>query len=137
MPVAAATGEIWKELVERTLKGASLDKLVARSADELPIEPLYDASSTVGSSPLKSQGRWRVAQRLDHPDPKEASALAGSDARGGADEIVLSFAGAVTARGFGIDVSKSDNLDRVLADIDLGRLRLRLETALFDGRPIA
>lgn len=137
MPVAAATREIWKDLVERTLKGAALDKLVVRSADALPIEPLYDASSIKSSSPLKPRGRWRVAQRLDHPDPQEASALAGSDASGGADEIVLSFAGAATARGFGLDASRPDRLDLVLADIDLGQTRLRLETAPFDGRPIA
>src|SRR5579864_8824136 len=100
MPVEAATKEIWTELVERTLKGASLDKLVLRSADDLPIEPLYGASSMVSSSPLKASGRWRVAQRLDHPDPKETAALALSDLEGGADELVLSLAGAPTARGF-------------------------------------
>jgi methylmalonyl-CoA mutase len=137
MPVEAATKEIWTELVERTLKGASLDKLVLRSADDLPIEPLYGASSVVSSSPLKAPGRWRVAQRLEHPDPEESAALAHSDLEGGADELVLSLAGAPTARGFGVEATAPESFDLALADIDLGRARLRLETAPFDGRPVA
>src|SRR6516164_1369754 len=100
MPVAPASQEIWTELVERTLKGASLEKLVSRSADDLPIEPLYGAAAAEHAAPLRSPGRWRIAQRLDHPDPKEASSLALSDLEGGADELVLALAGAPTARGF-------------------------------------
>jgi methylmalonyl-CoA mutase len=137
MTVATATKEIWTELVERTLRGASLDKLISRSADELPIEPLYDASSFTSSAPLRAPGRWRVAQRLDHPDPKEASALARSDLGGGVEEIALSLSGAPTAHGFGVDASLPESFDLALADIDLGRLRLRLETAPFDGRSVA
>ena len=137
MPGAPATQEIWTELVERTLKGASLERLVSRSADDLPIEPLYSAASVGHAGPLRPAGRWRIAQRLDHPNPAQASALALSEVGGGADELVLAFTGAPTARGFGVDAQSPGTLDVALAGLDLTALRLRIETAPFDGRPIA
>ncbi|MFI4996740.1 MAG: methylmalonyl-CoA mutase family protein [Hyphomicrobiales bacterium] len=137
MTATTATSQIWTELVERTLKGASLDKLVSRSADGLPIEPLYGAAGAGGLVPLRAAGRWRIAQRIEHPDPEEAAALALADLEGGADELVVAFSGAATARGFGIEAGEVDRLDLALAGVKLDRVKLRLETAPFDGRPVA
>jgi methylmalonyl-CoA mutase len=132
-----AQGEIWLELVERTLQGASFDKLVSRSADGLPIEPLYRAASPENTAPLRAAGRWRIAQRLDHPDPGAAARSALADLEGGADEIVLALSGSATARGFGVAADSVEALDRALAGVQLDLIRLRLETAPFDGRPVA
>lgn len=135
--MTAATATLWTELVEKTLKGASLDTLVSRSADDVPIEPFYRVADAGSKAPLKAAGRWRVAQRMDHPDPAQASTLALADLEGGADELVLAFSGAVTARGFGVEAGSLETLDRALAGVKLDVVRLRLETAPFDGRPVA
>ncbi|MFI5015088.1 MAG: methylmalonyl-CoA mutase family protein [Hyphomicrobiales bacterium] len=137
MTTATATSDIWIELVERTLKGASFDKLVSRTADGLAIEPLYRASNARSQAPLRAAGRWRLAQRLDHPEPAEASALALADLEGGADEIVLVLAGSMTGRGFGLEAGSVEALDLALAGVKLDLVRLRIETAPFDGRPVA
>ncbi len=52
------------------------------------------------------------------------------DIENGADGLVLVFAGAPTARGFGLDVA---SLDAALAGVELDLLPLRLEPAPFGG----
>ncbi|SEC34043.1 methylmalonyl-CoA mutase [Rhizobiales bacterium GAS191] len=136
MTVATATHEIWVRLVERTLKGASLDKLVSRSADDLPIEPLYRASSPADPAPLRAAGRWRLAQRVDHAEPEAACASALADLEGGAEELVLVFSGSRTGRGFGLRAATVEALERALEGVRLELIGLRLETAPFDGRPV-
>src|SRR5690349_15191318 len=85
----AATREQWRALVENVLKGAEFEKkLVAQTYDGLRIEPLYpkaDGTVTGRAQP----GRWRIAQRMDHPEPAEANTLALADLEGGADALVL------------------------------------------------
>ena len=72
-----ATREQWLKLVEGVLKGADFQKkLVARSHDGIAIQPLYPKAE--GSAPIAREqaGRWRVSQRVDHPDPAKANELA-------------------------------------------------------------
>jgi methylmalonyl-CoA mutase len=128
----------WLKLAQRSLKGASSETLRSRTADGLTIEPLYDAA---GGGERLAFGRtarpWRIAQRVDHPDPTEASALALADLEGGANELVLVLAGSPTARGYGVRAHSVDALARALADVDLSAARLRIEAAPFDGPLVA
>ncbi|MBV9430830.1 MAG: methylmalonyl-CoA mutase subunit beta [Hyphomicrobiales bacterium] len=127
----------WRKLVASTLKGKSFDALVSHSADGLPIEPLYAAAGEIHSPPLPAARPWRLAQRIDHPDPREASRLALEDLSGGASEIALVLSGSGTGRGFGVNASSVDALDAALCRVELDRIRLRLETAPFGGRAVA
>ena len=70
------------------LKGADFQKkLVARTHDGIEIQPLYPKAE--GSAPVAREqaGRWRVSQRVDHPDPAKANELALLDLEGGADAL--------------------------------------------------
>ena len=67
----------WRKAAEAALKGASLDKLVTRTADGLRIEPVYQPGD--GPRALRAEGPWRVIARLDHPDAREANAQALED----------------------------------------------------------
>src|SRR5215470_5355065 len=73
----SATREQWLELVDGALKGAPFDKLIARTYDDLAIEPLYpraaDARPVAGRAPGAA---WTLMQRVDHPDPAAANAQA-------------------------------------------------------------
>src|SRR5829696_6391105 len=85
----AATREQWLHLVDGVLKGADFEKkLVSRTYDGIRIEPLYPKADgpVVGRA---EPGPWRVAQRIDHPDPAEANELVLADLEGGADALVL------------------------------------------------
>ncbi len=85
-----ATREQWLKLVEGVLKGADFEKkLVSRSHDGIAIQPLYPKAE--GSTPVAREqaGRWRVSQRVDHPDPAKAKELALADLEGGADALTL------------------------------------------------
>ena len=118
----------WRKAAEAALKGASLDKLVARTADGLRIEPVYAPAD--GPRALRAAGPWRVMARLDHPDAREANAQALEDLAGGADGLQVVFAGAIGAYGFGLKRSDPASLsvafDRVQFDagarfeLDLG-----------------
>ena len=109
-----ATREQWRKLVDGVLKGAPFDKLVSRTYDALPIEPLYpraaDARPVVGRAP---GAPWAIMQRVDHPDPAAANALALDDLANGASGLTLVFAGSVSANGYGLDASP-ETLARVL-----------------------
>jgi methylmalonyl-CoA mutase len=123
----AATREQWLKLVD-SVKGAGFaQKLVAHTYDGIRIEPLYEKARGA-PQPLRSgEGRWRIAQRVDHPDPAAASDLAVGDLEGGADALTLVFPEAAAARGFGLDARTADALDRALRGVRLNLVQLRLD----------
>ena len=121
----------WRAAVDKVLKGADFEKkLVGRTADGIRIEPLYAAAPASDARPLRGQaGRWRVAARVDHPEPDEAARLALADLEGGADCLSLAFAGALAARGFGLKANDLGALDTALSGVMLDLVRLRLDPA--------
>ena len=80
-----ATREMWRKLVDVVLKGAPFERLVSKTADGLPIEPIYPravgAHAVAGRAAAKP---WQVMQRVDHPDPAEANKQALIDLENGA-----------------------------------------------------
>ncbi|TNC11721.1 methylmalonyl-CoA mutase [Methylobacterium terricola] len=99
----AATEAQWRALVDGVLKGADFDKrLVRRTPDGIKVAPLYPPAEAASQPGRAVPGRWRVSQRVDHPDAAEANALALTDLEGGADALTLVIAGAPAARGFGL-----------------------------------
>jgi methylmalonyl-CoA mutase len=134
-----ATSEAeWRKLVEAALKGAAFDKrLVSQTYDGLRVEPLYGRAAGASAVAGRAAAPWEVVQRVDHPDAKAANALVLQDLEGGATGLTLVFAGAPSARGFGVTADTADDLDRMLAGVMLDMISLRLETAPFAGRPVA
>jgi methylmalonyl-CoA mutase len=123
-----ATREQWLKLVEGVLKGADFQKkLVSRSHDGIDIQPLYPKAE--GSAPMAREqpGRWRVSQRVDHPDPQKANELALLDLEGGADALTLVTRKAPSARGFGVWIDSLDDLDRTFSGVMLDLIHLRLD----------
>lgn len=117
----------WLSLVETALKGADFEKkLVSRTADGLRIEPLYGPAEAA-AQPVRAPGPWRIAQRVDHPDPAAAAKQALTDLEGGADALVLVLAGAPAARGFGLTANDAGDLDTALSGVMLPLISLRLD----------
>ncbi|MBA1158120.1 methylmalonyl-CoA mutase subunit beta [Microvirga mediterraneensis] len=123
-----ATREQWLKRVEGVLKGADFrKKLVSRSHDGIDIQPLY--AKAEGSTPVAREqaGRWRVSQRIDHPDPAKANELALLDLEGGADALTLVAHKAPAARGFGVRIGSLDDLDQALSGVMLDLIHLRVD----------
>ncbi|MBB3018661.1 methylmalonyl-CoA mutase [Microvirga lupini] len=123
-----ATREQWLKLVEGVLKGADFQKkLVARTHDGIAIQPLYPKAE--GSAPVTREqaGRWRVSQRVDHPDPAKANELALIDLEGGADALTLVTRKAPAGHGFGVSIDTIDDLDRTLTGVMLDLIHLRVD----------
>ncbi|KQO44900.1 methylmalonyl-CoA mutase subunit beta [Methylobacterium sp. Leaf85] len=121
------TRERWLGLVEGVLKGGDFEKrLVSKTADGIRIEPLYEPAAPV-AQPMRAPGPWRIAQRVDHPDAQAAHDLAMADLEGGADALNLVFAGAVSARGFGLAVDDVPALDTALSGVMLSLIATRLD----------
>lgn len=111
---APAGYDDWRKLVDGVLKGASFEKLVGKTPDGLPIEPIYRRAS--GAIPLAGRAPaapWQIMQRVDHPDPATANAQALHDLENGANGLALTFAGASSAHGYGLQPT-AEALDRVL-----------------------
>jgi methylmalonyl-CoA mutase len=139
----AATREHWLALTQKALKGAAPAKpvdlakefdrrLVARTADGLQLQPVYPraVSPTAGLARAASGQPWGIAQRVDHPDPAIASALALADLDGGAGQLTLVTADSSTARGFGLATGtalQETAFDETLKGVMLDLIHLRLE----------
>lgn len=131
----AGEGE-WRALVEGVLKGKEFAKaLVSHTRDGIAIMPLdtrrKDAPTIAGA---RGVDRWRIAARLDDPDPERGNRQVHDDLLGGADTLTLTFAGSPQARGFGLRDHSPSVLDHALADVHCDLVAMRLETAPFAGR---
>ena len=114
-----ATRETWLKLVDGVLKGAPRERLAAKTADGLTIEPLY--ARATGTTPVAGRAAgasWQIMQRADHPDPAAANKQALTDLENGATGLTLVFAGANGAAGYGLDPSP-DAIRRTLDGIYL------------------
>ncbi len=134
-----ATETEWRAAVDRVLKGADFEKtLVGHTADGIAIMPLHPrqprATPVAGA---RGAGRWKIAARLDDPDPERGNALIHDDLLGGVDCLALAFSGAPSARGFGLRDATPAALDSALAGVHCDLVAIRLETAPFGGRAIA
>lgn len=125
----AASEAEWRRLVEVALKGAPFDqKLRHVSADGLTI-PLL-APRRADAAPIaaaRGAAAWRIAARLDHPDPATANTLALEELAGGADALILVMKGAPSARGFGLALAAPGDFAALLAGIHADLVSLRLE----------
>jgi len=114
----SASREDWLKLVQTALKGRPFERLIAKTYDGIPIEPLYgraaDAKPVAGRN-----GPWQVMARVDHPDPATANAEALHELQNGATGLTLVCAGSLNANGYGIGGS-AETLKRVLDGVYLG-----------------
>jgi methylmalonyl-CoA mutase len=132
LPLAAdfpqASYEDWRKLVDGVLKGASFDRLVGGTHDGLTIAPIYrrakGAAPVGGRSPAAP---WQVMQRIDHPDPASANAIARHELENGASGLEVEFQGSPGARGFGLADARPETLRRLFDGIALdGRISISL-----------
>ena len=87
---APATYEDWRKLVDGVLKGAPFERLLSKTYDGLKIEPIYRRAK--GTAPIAGRVQaapWQVMQRIDHPDPAKANALALHDLENGATGLEI------------------------------------------------
>jgi methylmalonyl-CoA mutase len=123
LPLAAdfppATRDDWRKLADGVLKGAPFEKLVGKTYDGLRIEPIYERARNATAIPARAAASpWQIMQRVDHPDAAIANAQALHDLENGANGLTLVFAGANSARGYGLPPTK-DALARALDGIYL------------------
>jgi methylmalonyl-CoA mutase len=118
----------WRRLALGALEGRPFEALISRTFEGLEIEPLYQGAATEGPRAFRqAPGPWKIAQRIDHPDPVTANAMARTDLAGGADALTLTVAGTLTARGFGTAIGSTSDLDAALDAIDLDRVPIRVD----------
>jgi methylmalonyl-CoA mutase len=120
----------WRSAVLSALKGQPFDRLVSRTPDGIAIEPLY-ARPLKAAAPVawRNAGFWRIAQRVDQPEPFEANRQALTDLEGGADALSLVGNESASGRGFGVKLARARDLDELLSDVELDLISLRLDLA--------
>lgn len=146
---APPTREQWLALVEKDLKGAPFEKrLVTQLIEGLTIQPLYTSSDTPssdaglpgqapfvrGSTALRAGGAgWSIVPEHRHPLPAEANQAILSDVRRGADGVVVRLSPRLLEEtgntcgcgcGGGVLIDSVDDLNRLLADVDLTKIQL-------------
>lgn len=118
----------WRALVEQGLKGARWDRLVGKTSDGIPLEPLYreadiatasDISGAPGAAPFvrgARSGGWLVRQSFSHPDIERTNHEILADLEGGvgAIELVIDPAGKR-----GVAIKNAADLDAALTGVIL------------------
>ena len=121
---APAASADWLAVVEKTLKGADADTLISRTADGLPIRPLYTAADTAAPLPFTppaphADHGWDIRAVVSHADPASANAAALQALSGGAASIL-------------VKVASPDDLARVLDGVMTDLAPVALDAG-FDG----
>lgn len=101
----AATRDDWMKLVRAALKDRPFERLISKTYDGLPIEPLYSRAKDARPLAGRRSGPWQAMARIDHPDPAAANAQALQDLENGATGLTLVFQGAIGSNGYGLDPS--------------------------------
>ena len=124
LPLAAdfapATQDDWRKLVDGVLKGAPFERLVGKTYDDLKIAPIYARAR--GAVPIVGRAAampWQIMQRVDHPDPAKANAIALHELENGATGLEIEFAGGPGARGFGVKDATPETLKRLFDGVIL------------------
>jgi methylmalonyl-CoA mutase len=121
----------WRRLVARSLEMRPFEALISETFEGLEIQPLYQRVETSRPRACRQRpGPWKIAQRIDHPDPAAANRQAHIDLEGGADALVLAVAPAPAARGFGTTIRDPGDLETALRTIDLDRIEMRIDAGL-------
>ncbi len=115
----AVTAADWRALVEKTLKDTPFDSLKRRTAEGLPIAPLYegaDHTPALALRPFDAERPWDIRGRITHPDPARANADLMRDLEGGAASglVRLDPTGAT-----GVAVGSAEGLAQVLQGVML------------------
>jgi methylmalonyl-CoA mutase len=122
-----ATRDDWLKLVRAALKDQPFERLIAKTYDGIPIEPLYPRAT--GAQRIATRaGPWQVMARIDQPDSALANAEALHELQNGATGLTLVFAGSVGAYGFGLP-GDARSIERALEDIHLDAIAIELQTA--------
>src|SRR5262249_14739336 len=108
------------------------ERLIARTYDGIPIEPLYpraaDARPIAGHRGTSAGQAWALQARIDHPDPAAANAEALHELANGATALTLVFAGSIGAYGYGLPGDASA-VARALEGVHLDAIAIELQTA--------
>lgn len=138
--------ETWRKLAEKSLKGAAWEKLVGKTADGVPLKPLYreadvategDISGLPGHAPFirglsatrDAHLPWRIRQLVAHPDPARANAEILADLEGGVSdfELVIDPSGVA-----GVAVQNQADLARALGGVMLDLAPVSLDAGAYD-----
>src|SRR5437762_2731329 len=136
LPLAAefppASRDDWLKLVRSALKDRPFERLIAKTYDGIPIEPLYpraaDAKPIVARRGTSAGQAWSLQARVDHPDPAVANAEALHELENGATALTLVFAGSVGAYGYGLP-GDAKSVARALEGVHLDAIPVELQTA--------
>lgn len=115
----------WQALATRGGE-VELSSFAARSADGLPIGPIYPAGHGPPLPARPPGSRWTAVHRVDAGDRRSVAETVRTAIEGGATGISLVFDDSASARGRGI-ASDPTALARLAGDTPLGGMDLRLE----------
>jgi methylmalonyl-CoA mutase len=112
----APTLERWRTLAEKSLGGASLDTLTARTSDGIAIAPLYTAADAPAGRLIAraAPGGWDIRQIVSRSDPRAANEDILAELEGGATSVELRLPG---GGGIESDAEFAATLDGVMLDM--------------------
>ncbi len=114
----APSRDAWIALVEKTLKGGSVDSLNSKTRDGLAVQGLYrdGPASPVRPSLHDPIRPWDIRTNVRHPDPARANADVLADLEGGAASVLIK----IDPKGqSGVAIGAQEGLARVLDGVML------------------
>ncbi|WP_430512942.1 methylmalonyl-CoA mutase family protein [Pannonibacter phragmitetus] len=128
----------WLAAVDKALKGAPRERLVARNEDGLAIAPLYPRKADAAPRNGRPAGQpWKILQRVDHPDVEMANRLLLEDLAGGADGIDLVLISSANAHGYGCGAQDAAGFDRLFEGVYSDLITIRVDGGYESGSALA
>lgn len=126
----------WQRLVDKALKGASLDTLRTSTQGHSVIEPLYAGRRDTAAEAGRAAGKpWTIITRIEQPDLSAANRLILDDLNGGAGGLDLIMTASNHARGAGLVIETLADLEQLLDGVYLDLVSIRIDGG-HEGRPL-
>ncbi|VAV88353.1 Methylmalonyl-CoA mutase small subunit, MutA [hydrothermal vent metagenome] len=122
----------WRRQAEATLKSGDIGQLVSKTGDGIAVQPIYEtpteAFANLANHPKPEGPAWKIVQRSDIPDIAAANRQILDDLLNGATAISMVLPGAATAGSFGVPVQSVGDIKRLMKNVELDLIAVRLDT---------
>ncbi len=122
----------WISQAEATIRSGGIERLVSKTNDGIAIQPIYQTPDDAFPALNTSAAQWKIVQRTDIPDIAAANGQILDDLLNGATGISLVLPGSVTAGSCGVPVQSVADIKRLMKDVELDLISLRLDAGRLD-----
>lgn len=140
----SAKFEIWKAESEKALKGKPFEKLFSSTLENIKIKPIYTKEDSPDNAKNEFPGfryflrswkidgnriePWKIIQRIETPNPKDANQLIKNEIDKGVDGFVIKHYNYNLENPKGVVIDSLLDLEDIFNGVDLSKITIHFDT---------